>query len=164
MRLVSAALDFPEQLATPEDKLMPRLSEDETTVINDDGTTCPVIHYDDPTVPPIVQTPAGPRSLYDVIHNAPAGKRLVPKSGIENVYQQGLEPGQYEALTPAAVHKKVQAVVRRGRKTSLTIDQAARIKRAYFKGGRTIRQIAEEADLSEPTVSAVVNGRRLWYA
>lgn len=122
--------------------------------------------YGSPSAPPLVIDErfngGKPTSVFDLLHAAPKGKRLVPVAG--KTYLTVDQPGDLVPVTPAKAHAMASEAKGRGRPITVPLSVASGIKTAYYKRKCTIAAIAAETDLDPQTVSAIVKGKRLWYA
>lgn len=102
----------------------------------------------------IVKQPAGPpRSSWDLWWESQKGTPLDP--GTHYIPGEGVVAAQ--VLYDRERSRNVRPLV-------LTLAQARRIKRDYWSGFKTARQIARERKLARETVARVIRGDTYWYA
>lgn len=150
------------------------LNETLTEATGPDGTKYKVTLT--PGAPPIIRDPAKkinkgkPTSVFDLNWERYHGKKLkgkhaLPKDG--KYAAQKIDLDTAELLSPARLFDKAQEAKTRGRKPSVTLEQARGIKSAFYCGSASIQNISADADLgklSETTVSKIVKGEAYWYA
>lgn len=150
------------------------LNETLTEATGPDGTKYKVTLT--PGAPPIIRDPAKkinkgkPTSVFDLNWEKYHGKKLkgkhaLPKDGKYAVRTIDLDTA--ELLSPSRLFDKAQEAKTRGRKPSVTLEQARGIKSAFYCGSASIQNISADADLgklSETTVSKIVKGEAYWYA
>lgn len=131
-----------------------------------------------PGQPPIFIDPTGeinggrPTSVFDILYEQhhgtklPRGSHAVPNGDSERMWDN-FAPEYADVLTAKEIHAEYAKAPGRGRKPSITLAVAAKVKTAYYRGDKTLASMADDptyGSLSKNTLTAIVNGRSYWYA
>ena len=112
----------------------------------------------------------GPVSVFEVQARQRGGsipEGQVPVRGLGDPFGPDRVPEDtpFDFLERAEVHKRLATERNgRGRKPTASLETAAALKRSYWRGDDTLRNLAKTHGVSAQTASRIANGAAFWWA